>query len=173
MERLCAKLEGVRGTGEAVEIGEMFRHLTLQVRTGRRKERERACDRTPAQPCSFSGVCGYVAIPPPPSLNRYDPASTDTDPPQQVIAEAILSLSPEESDQTFARMYLPIVTEGNLRTWYPYRAYLPTPANVAYHRHVAVLNAYITSVIEKRCVGGRVSSVRPSAQSCCGVKSSS
>lgn len=32
VERLCAKLEGVRGTGEAVEIGEMFRHLTLQVR---------------------------------------------------------------------------------------------------------------------------------------------
>ena len=29
----------------------------------------------------------------------------------QVIAEAILSISPEESDQTFAQMYLPIVTE--------------------------------------------------------------
>lgn len=71
---------------------------------------------------------------------------------EQVIAEAILSLSPEESDQTFAKMYLPIVTEGNLRTWYPHRAYLPTPANFAYHRHVAVLNTYITGVIEKRCV---------------------
>ena len=41
---------------------------------------------------------------------------------------------------------------GNLRTWYPYRAYLPTPANLAFHRHVGVLNAYIASVIEKRCV---------------------
>jgi len=97
VERLCSKLEEVRGTGTPIEIGEMFRHLTLQV-----------------------------------------------------IAEAILSLSPEESDQTFAKMYLPIVTEGNLRTWYPYRAYLPTPANFAFHQHVKVLNDYITSVIEKR-----------------------
>lgn len=97
VERLCAKLEEVRGTGQAVEIGEMFRHLTLQV-----------------------------------------------------IAEAILSLSPEESDQTFANMYLPIVTEGNLRTWYPYRAYLPTPANWAFHQHVKVLNDYISKLVEKR-----------------------
>lgn len=97
VERMCSKLEEVRGTGTPIEIGEMFRHLTLQV-----------------------------------------------------IAEAILSLSPEESDKTFAKMYLPIVTEGNLRTWYPYRAYLPTPANFAFHRHVKVLNDYITSIIEKR-----------------------
>ena len=67
-----------------------------------------------------------------------------------MIAEAILSLSPEESDETFAKMYLPIVTEGNLRTWYPYRAYLPTKANWKYHGHVKVLNDYITSIIEKR-----------------------
>lgn len=56
----------------------------------------------------------------------------------KVIAEAILSLSPEESDETFAKMYLPIVTEGNLRTWYPYRAYLPTRDNWEFHRHVKV-----------------------------------
>lgn len=73
----------------------------------------------------------------------------------QVIAEAILSISPEESDQTFARMYLPIVTEGNTRTWYPYRAYLPTPSNFEFHRNVKVLNDYITSLIVKRCEGGR------------------
>jgi hypothetical protein len=36
VERLCAKLEEVRGTGQEVEIGEMFRHLTLQVRKGPR-----------------------------------------------------------------------------------------------------------------------------------------
>lgn len=88
----------------------------------------------------------------PSNLRPLSPSPSLTPPKQQVIAEAILSLSPEESDQTFAHMYLPIVTEGNLRTWYPYRAYLPTPANFAYHRHVAVLNAYITSIIEKRCV---------------------
>lgn len=97
VERLCTKLESVRNTDQAVEIGEMFRHLTLQV-----------------------------------------------------IAEAVLSLSPEESDQTFARMYLPIVTEGNRRTWYPHRAYLPTPAFWAFRKDVKVLNDYITSVIEKR-----------------------
>lgn len=68
----------------------------------------------------------------------------------QVIAEAILSISPEESDQTFAHMYLPIVTEGNLRTWYPYRSWLPTPANFAFQRNVKTLNDYIASLIVKR-----------------------
>jgi hypothetical protein len=31
VERLAAKLEQFRGTGKSVDIGEMFRHLTLQV----------------------------------------------------------------------------------------------------------------------------------------------
>ena len=68
----------------------------------------------------------------------------------QVIAEAILSLSPEESDQTFANMYLPIVTEGNLRTWNPERMYIPTPSWFQFHKDVARLNNYVTSLIEKR-----------------------
>lgn len=61
-----------------------------------------------------------------------------------------MSISPEESDQTFAHMYLPIVTEGNLRTWYPYRSWLPTPANFAFQRNVKTLNDYIASLIVKR-----------------------
>lgn len=68
----------------------------------------------------------------------------------QVIAGTILSLSPEESDETFAHMYLPIVTEGNLRTWNPERMYLPTPAWFKFRRDVAKLNDYVTSLIEKR-----------------------
>jgi len=71
-------------------------------------------------------------------------------PVNQVIAEALLSISPEESDKTFAKMYLPIVTEGNMRVWYPYRAYLPTPSYFAFHRNVARLNDYVTSLITKR-----------------------
>lgn len=69
----------------------------------------------------------------------------------QVIAEALLSISPEESDSTFAKMYLPIVTEGNLRTWYPYRAYLPfLPSFWKHRQNVKTLNDYISSIIEKR-----------------------
>ena len=68
----------------------------------------------------------------------------------QVIAEALLSLSPEESDSTFAKMYLPIVEEGNLRTWSPERAYMPTPAWFAFRAAVKRLNDYVSSLIEKR-----------------------
>lgn len=68
----------------------------------------------------------------------------------QVIAEAVLSLSPDESDQTFAHMYLPIVEEGNKRTWHPERMYLPTPAWFKFRKDVATLNNYVTKLIEKR-----------------------
>jgi cytochrome P450 len=68
----------------------------------------------------------------------------------QVIAEAVLSLSPEESDSTFAHMYLPIVYEGNLRTWNPERMYFPTPSWFKFRRDVATLNNYVTGLIEKR-----------------------
>lgn len=68
----------------------------------------------------------------------------------QVIAEALLSLSPEESDKTFAKMYLPIVEEGNLRTWSPERMYLPSPAFFRFRRAVRRLNDYVTGLIEAR-----------------------
>ncbi len=68
----------------------------------------------------------------------------------QVIAEAVLSLSPEESDETFARMYLPIVEEGNLRTWHPERMYMPGPAMYKFNMDVKRLNDYVTSLIVKR-----------------------
>ena len=68
----------------------------------------------------------------------------------QVIAEALLSLSPEESDQNFAKMYLPIVEEGNLRTWHPERMYIPGPAWFKFRSAVKRLNDYVTGLIEAR-----------------------
>eukprot|EP01035_Chromulina_nebulosa_P020002 gene20002-25975_t len=68
----------------------------------------------------------------------------------QVISEALLSLSPKESDETFAKMYLPIVEEGNNRTWSPQRMYLPFPSWFQFNKDVKVLNDYVTSLIVKR-----------------------
>ena len=68
----------------------------------------------------------------------------------QVIAEAILSLSPEESDQTFAHMYLPIVEEGNRLTWNPEIMFLPTPSFFKFRKDVKKLDDYVTSLIVKR-----------------------
>ena len=45
----------------------------------------------------------------------------------QVIGEAILSLSPEESDELFPSLYLPIMDECNARSLSPWRTYMPTP----------------------------------------------
>lgn len=68
----------------------------------------------------------------------------------QVIAEAVLSIPAKESDETFAKMYLPIVTEGNMRTWSPHRAFLPTPSWFKFRQDVANLNNYVTKIITDR-----------------------
>lgn len=68
----------------------------------------------------------------------------------QVIGQAVLSLSPEESDRVFPQLYLPIVEEANARTWYPWRAFIPTSSWRAYYRCINELNAFVTSVIKKR-----------------------
>ena len=82
----------------------------------------------------------------------------------QVIAEAILSLSPEESDETFAHMYLPIVEEGNLRTWHPERTFMPfLPAYWEYHASVKKLNGYVSGLINARRALRRVEAARPEA----------
>lgn len=72
-ERLCAKLDVVKGTGASVDMENEFRLLTLQV-----------------------------------------------------IGEAILSLSPEESDELFPSLYLPIMDECNARSLSPWRTYIPS-----------------------------------------------
>ena len=69
----------------------------------------------------------------------------------QVISSAFLSLSAEESDSTFAKMYLPIVDECNKRVWHPERAYMFfMPFFWKHHYHVYRLNAYVSSLIWKR-----------------------
>lgn len=54
----------------------------------------------------------------------------------QVIGEAVLSMTPEQCDNVFPALYLPIVEEANRRTWYPFRAWLPLPSTFAYNRCV-------------------------------------
>uniref|UniRef100_A0A6U5M9T4 Cytochrome P450 n=1 Tax=Corethron hystrix TaxID=216773 RepID=A0A6U5M9T4_9STRA len=78
----------------------------------------------------------------------------------QVISNAFLGLDPDESDGTFAIMYLPIVDEGNRRVWAPHRAYMVwTPA---FWRHLAAvrrLNGYVSSLIMRRWEERRTSSI--------------
>ncbi len=68
----------------------------------------------------------------------------------QVIAEATLSMSPEESDEVLPRLYEPLVAEANKRVWNPLRAHLPIPARFHYDRSVRELNEVLTGKIEAR-----------------------
>ena len=71
----------------------------------------------------------------------------------QVISGSFLSLSAEESDSTFATMYLPIVEEGNSRVWHPYRSFLFfLPSFWKYHYNVYRLNNYVSQLIRDRWV---------------------
>jgi len=97
VDRLCVKLEKIRGTGEEIELAEEFRLLTLQV-----------------------------------------------------IGEAILSLSPEESDEVMPNLYLPIMEECNRRSLEPWRAYLPNKEYFEHKNRVKKLNAYVIKLIRQR-----------------------
>eukprot|EP00546_Thalassionema_frauenfeldii_P012641 CAMPEP_0178909872 /NCGR_PEP_ID=MMETSP0786-20121207/8779_1 /TAXON_ID=186022 /ORGANISM="Thalassionema frauenfeldii, Strain CCMP 1798" /LENGTH=433 /DNA_ID=CAMNT_0020582053 /DNA_START=339 /DNA_END=1640 /DNA_ORIENTATION=+ len=69
----------------------------------------------------------------------------------QVISKTFLSLSAEESDSTFGKMYLPIVDECNARVWHPYRAAaVALPFWWTHIYNVTKLNAYVTNLIQKR-----------------------
>ena len=68
----------------------------------------------------------------------------------QVIAEAILSLTPEQSDEVMPNLYLPIMEECNRRSLEPWRKFLPTPEWFAHRKRVAMLNAYIIDMIRAR-----------------------
>ena len=69
----------------------------------------------------------------------------------QVISSSFLSLSADESDSTFAQMYLPIVDECNKRVWHPERAYMFfMPFFWKHFYHVYRLNSYVSSLIWKR-----------------------
>lgn len=69
----------------------------------------------------------------------------------QVISELFFSLTAEESDETFAKMYLPIMEESHKRVWHPERKYaFFLPAFWRNIRNVNNLNQYVTTLIRKR-----------------------
>lgn len=68
----------------------------------------------------------------------------------QVIGEASLSLSADESDSTFPYLYLPIMEEANRRVFEPWRAFLPTRAWFQHRERIKALNAYITGLLRER-----------------------
>eukprot|EP00668_Euglena_longa_P000649 GGOE01000788.1.p1 GENE.GGOE01000788.1~~GGOE01000788.1.p1 ORF type:complete len:517 (+),score=177.43 GGOE01000788.1:30-1580(+) len=68
----------------------------------------------------------------------------------QVIAEALLSLSPEESDRVFPELYLPIMGEAHRRVLRPWRAYIPSPEFFAFKRRVKALDVYIIRLLRER-----------------------
>lgn len=97
VERTCETLDEHARAGVAVDLGGLFRRLTLQV-----------------------------------------------------IAEATLSMGPDESDEVLPRLYEPLVEECNKRVWVPLRARLPIPARYRYDRAVRELDAFLTEKIEGR-----------------------
>jgi len=69
----------------------------------------------------------------------------------QVISGSFLSLPPDESDATLARLYLPIVDESNVRVWHSYRGYcFFLPSFWKYHWNVYRLNRYVSQLIRQR-----------------------
>ena len=125
-------------------------------------------------------VCSAEASPPcppthwPPQCAKLERAAAEGKPVElaeelrmltlQVIGEAILSLSPEESDRVFPHLYLPIMEEGNRRSLEPWRSYLPTPAWFRQRRNVRKLNAYIGGTQRRACE--RSASAHSARQAC-------
>jgi cytochrome P450 len=76
----------------------------------------------------------------------------------QVISNSFLSISFDESDSSFGKLYLPIVEECNQRVYHPYRAaciFLPF-----WWRHwyrVSNLNQYVSSLVQNRWEERKVS----------------
>ena len=79
----------------------------------------------------------------------------------QVIAEATLSMTPEESDEVLPRLYEPLVAEANRRVWLPIRARLPLPARFHYDRSVRELNVFLAAKIDERQRQHRADPRRP------------
>ncbi|KAL3162845.1 hypothetical protein ABBQ32_009299 [Trebouxia sp. C0010 RCD-2024] len=68
----------------------------------------------------------------------------------QVIGEAMLSLPPEECDKVFPELYLPVMTENNLRVLKPWRAYIPSLSQLQHKAKVRQLNSYIKCLLHRR-----------------------
>lgn len=67
----------------------------------------------------------------------------------QVIGEAILSLGPEECDDVFPSLYLPVMEESNKRVLAPWR-YLYPLESFKYNSRVHKLDTFIKSIIRTR-----------------------
>ena len=69
----------------------------------------------------------------------------------KVIGQSVLSLSADECDRIFPRLYLPIAQECNERVWAPWRAFMPwLAAWQAQRRCVVELDAILVDLIRKR-----------------------
>lgn len=69
----------------------------------------------------------------------------------QVIAEAVLSFTPEESDAVFPSLYLPIVSECNERVWAPWRKLMFWSAEFRQRaRCLDKLNDFLSNVVRQR-----------------------
>ncbi|CUG90468.1 cytochrome P450, putative, partial [Bodo saltans] len=69
----------------------------------------------------------------------------------QVIAEAVLSFTPEESDAVFPSLYLPIVTECNERVWAPWRKLMFWSSGFRHRAQcLEKLNDFLANVVRQR-----------------------
>lgn len=69
----------------------------------------------------------------------------------QVISEGLMGLTPQESDATFAKMYLPIVIEANRRVWNPARSWaFFLPFWWQHRAHIRRLDDYISGLVLER-----------------------
>lgn len=67
----------------------------------------------------------------------------------QVIGEAILSLPPEECDNVFPELYLPVMEESNKRVLAPWRYLYPIHV-LRYNQRMHALNSFIIKLIRNR-----------------------
>ncbi len=67
----------------------------------------------------------------------------------QVIGEAILSLGPDECDDVFPSLYLPVMEESNKRVLAPWRYVYPLET-FKYNARVHKLDSFIKSIIRQR-----------------------
>ena len=67
----------------------------------------------------------------------------------QIIGEAVLSLPPEECDNVFPNLYIPVMEESNHRVLAPWRNLYPTTV-WQYNSRVRRLNSYIINILRER-----------------------
>ena len=66
--------------------------------------------------------------------------------------------------QVFPELYLPVMTENNLRVLKPWRAYIPSFTQLQHRAKVKRLNGYITQLLHKRWATRQSKGGKESAQ---------